>query len=97
MKCFKKDGTLKKIYIDIIPYLEKAKKEHRQWTNYNNVVVDEYDCYKLTIDGIKKRQRIRHLEDLCNDLNIEYKYYGCVYIYFDMKINNIDEVLNIVR
>lgn len=94
MSCFKKDGTLKHIYINIIPFIEKAKPHHATITvGRKDTVIEEYDCYTFDIP----KNRYLYLRNLLEELNIWYRPWFNISNTVTVHVNNIEEVLDIVR
>jgi len=94
MSCFKKNGTLKHIYTNIIPFIEKAKPHHAIITvGRKDTVIEEYDCYTFDIP----KNRYLYLRDLLEELNIWYRPWFNISNTVTVHVNNIEEVLDIVR
>lgn len=94
MSCFKKDGTLKKVYANLVPIIETAEPHHTVITvGRNNTVVMEYDCYRFNIT----KDRFRYLEKLFTEISAKYETLYDLSKIVTVDLKNYDEVLNIVR
>ena len=94
MSCFKKDGTLKKIYADLVPYIKTAKPHHTIATvGRSDIIIKEYDCYRFDIP----KDKYKYLEKLFTELNAKYDVWYDLSKMVTIDVRNYDEVLSIVR
>ena len=91
MSCFKKDGIIKKIYMDLVPLIESAKPFH------NVIVVDDtpydYSCRRF----ILAKNKEKHIGQLLDELGIGYKIWADSKDTIAVDIINSAEVLEVVR
>ena len=94
MNCFKKDGTLRKVYADLVPFIESAEPHHTVITvGRSDIVIKEYDCYRFDIT----KDRFKYLEKLFTQINAKYETLYDLSNIVTVDLKNYDEVLNIVR
>ena len=96
MSCFKKDGSLRKVYTEFVPLIENAHFHHTVITSgrYEDFV-EEYDCYRFEVP----HKRYKYLVSLLDEIKADYHLWFEVgyYLPVHIDIKNYDEVLNIVR
>ena len=91
MSCFKKDGTIKKIYMDLVPLIENAAP-------YNGVVAVGDLSYKYTCRRLEvAKNKEKHITELLDELGTGYKIWPISSEMIAIDIINNDEVLNIVK
>ena len=91
MSCFKKDGTIKKIYMSLIPLIENAEP-NRNVITVNNTFYN-YQCRRFEAP----KDREKYITALFDELGIGYKIWPVSSDKIAVDIINNDEVLGIVR
>ena len=91
MSCFKKDGTLKKMYMDLVPLIENAKTYYNVITTNNTPY--NYSCRRFETGKNKEK----HVIELFDELGIGYKIWPISSDMIAVDIINNDEVLDLVK
>ena len=91
MSCFKKDGTIKKVYADLVPLIEKAEPYHSIITVKGSLY--EYICCRFEVPKSRKTSVV----SLLDELGVGYKIWAVSSDTIAVDIINNDEVLDIVR
>ena len=91
MSCFRKDGIIKKVYMNLVPLIEKAEPCH------NTIIVNkkQYDYCCRRFETPKDREK--YVISLLDELGIGYKIWDVSSDKIAIDIINDDEVLDIVR
>ena len=91
MSCFRKDGIIKKVYMDLVPLIENAEPYHSIITV--NKKQYEYSCRRFEVP----KSREKSIISLLNELGAGYKIWKVSSDTIAIDIINDDNVLNIVR
>lgn len=94
----KKDGTIKKNYIDVCEQITKAKIEHHEiMKGRSENIVDEYDCYTTPRQSLPSKKRSRFEEkvrDVCKCFNVTIKsWYSCWDITIELHGKNVEQMI----
>lgn len=94
----KKDGTIKKYYIDVCEQITKARIEHHEiMRGQSEDVVDEYDCFTIPRQSLSSKKRNRFESkvcDICKCFDVTIKtWYSCWDITIELHGENITQMI----
>ena len=91
MSCFKKDGTIKKVYMSLVPLIENSELCH------NTIIVNneqyDYRCRRFEVP----KDREKYIVALLDELGSGYKIWEVSADTIAVDIINDYEILNIVK
>ena len=94
MSCFKKDGTLKKVYMSLVPLIENAEPHHGIVSiGKSENPYYEYDSLRFKVP----KDREKYITALLDELEVSYKIWHDLTKNITIDVLKNDEVLDIVR
>ena len=95
----KKDGTIKKHYIDVCQYIIKAQMQnHEVIVGRYDKVINSYSCYTTSRKELcakDKRSYKNKIKEICSNFNIKTKeWYSCNSLLVELHGNNVEQMIN---
>lgn len=100
MYCFlKKDGSIKKNYLEVVDYLLTAKMRHQEiMYGRHDDIVEEYDCYETDHRNYhqpKRSQIETKVRDICSNFSCTIRpWYSLTTISIELHGDNVESMLD---